>query len=179
MTFKTSTVVACWLIVAFVTAGFLIYAQHRTTTDDTMCNQEAPAGYKPDHKSVVESLKNVSDHSNDLSNWSILLIAGTIAMVVGTSYLRPAERTVRLAYLLFPPIWMILALSVLAGRDVRGSYLASTIVADRFLFGTIACANAVLARQIEFLFFAVIALGVWLIIFLHWWIFVPHEEKAK
>jgi hypothetical protein len=126
---------------------------------------------------VVESLKTAADHSNDLSNWSLLLLGGSIAMIVSTSYLRPPEQSVRLAYLLFPPAWALAGSSLLAGRGVKGGYLASTIVAERYLFATANCADSALARQIDFLLFAVAAVSIWLVVFLHWWVFQERPVK--
>jgi hypothetical protein len=163
-------------MILFITAVIVFYACYRTSGDEGLCEQAAPASYKGDRDSIVESLKSVADHSNDLSNWAILMIAGSIAMVVGTSYLRPQERNVRLAYLVFVPAWFLLAISILAGRDVKGGYLASTIVVEKYLFGTVSCANAALSRQIDFLFYAVALLSIWLLVFLHWWVFSPRTE---
>lgn len=177
--FKGRAIAASWSIILLVTAGILSYAFYRTRGDESTCEQAAPVGYKAERESIVESLKSVADHSNDLSNWAILMIAGSIAMVVGTSYLRPKEWNVRLAYLLFVPAWFLLAVSVLAGRDVKGGYLASTIIAEKYLFGAVSCASSALARQIDFLFCAVTLLSAWLFVFLHWWVFSPRSAEGN
>jgi len=176
---EKKTEIFSWFVVIATVAAAVSWAEIRETADYwRSCKQAVPAGFLPDRARIIESLKSVAEHSKDLSNWSVGMIAGAIATIVGTSYLRPAKLSMRLAYLLFPLSWTLLICSTLAGREVKGSYLASTIVADRFLYDSVACANAALARQLDFLTWGTAVLGVWLVIFLRWWVFDP-EEKAK
>jgi hypothetical protein len=41
--------------------------------------------------------------AQSLSQWDLLIIAGSMVVIVSTSYYRPARRKIRAAYLLFLP----------------------------------------------------------------------------
>src|SRR5579863_3625513 len=64
-----------------------------------------------------------------LSQWDLLIIAGSMVIIVSTSYYRPRTRTMRLAYFLFLPSWALLATSIYRGIEVQGSYVAYLIAA--------------------------------------------------
>jgi len=110
-----------------------------------------------------------------LSQWALLTIGGSLIVVVSTSYYRPKTRRMRLAYLLFLPAWVLLALSIFNGAIIQRSYVAF-LVASR---GTITPENAnkiaqritrATESQIWYLQWALVCLGVWLFIYLLWWI---------
>lgn len=111
-----------------------------------------------------------------LSQWDLLILAGSLVIVVSTSYYRPRDRRVRAAYFLFIPTWFCLALSVYQGISVQRSYVAYLVstrgtpqpsllneIAENM---TDATRNQILSLEIALLF-----TGVWLIIYIVWWVF--------
>lgn len=113
--------------------------------------------------------------AQNISQWDLLIIAGSIVIIIGTSYYRPTL-SVRAAYFLFVPAWILIALSIYRGILVQRSYVA-------YLFGSRskappasldqipeAIANDI-RSEIDFLQAALMILALWLVIYLVWWIF--------
>src|SRR5271166_4554543 len=65
-----------------------------------------------------------------LSQWALLTIGGSLIVVVSSSYYRPKTQKMRLAYLLFLPAWVLLAISIFNGAIVQRVYVAF-LVASR------------------------------------------------
>jgi hypothetical protein len=114
--------------------------------------------------------------AQSLSQWDLLILAGSLVIVVSTSYYRPRDRRVRAAYFLFIPTWFCLALSVYQGINVQRSYVAYLVAAR----GTPAASllneiaenmTDATRRQILSLEIALLFTGAWLIIYIVWWIF--------
>ena len=120
-----------------------------------------------------------------LSQWDLLIIAGSMVIIVSTSYYRPRTRKMRLAYFLFLPSWVLLALSIYRGIEVQGSYVAYLVAArhnNQKLIESIASRiNADTISQIQFLKMALLCLGFWLVIYIFWWVLSEklHEESAR
>jgi len=62
--------------------------------------------------------------SQSLSQWALLVTAGSIVILVGASYRRPQSLRFRLIYLLFVPGWIFLATSLFHGMQVQSAYVA-------------------------------------------------------
>jgi hypothetical protein len=116
-----------------------------------------------------------------LSQWALLILGGSLVIVVSTSYYRPRDRRVRAAYFLFIPTWFCLAISVYQGISVQRSYVAY-LVASRgtpqaALLGEIAEKMTSATRnQIMFLEIALLFAGIWLIIYIVWWVLTTQSE---
>jgi ABC-type transport system involved in multi-copper enzyme maturation permease subunit len=115
--------------------------------------------------------------AQSLSQWDLLIIAGSLVVIVSTSYYRPDTRRMRAAYLLFLPAWCSLALSVYQGIQVQGSYVAY-LVANRSPQVNHTTINQIALsmedatrRQIQGLEFALLCLALWLLIYISWWVF--------
>jgi hypothetical protein len=110
-----------------------------------------------------------------LSQWSLLIIGGSLVIIVSTSYYRPANPRIRAAYFLFIPAWMCLAVSIYQGIRVQRSYVA-------YLVGTRQGPNVQLSNQIAetvadatrkqilSLQIALVFVGIWLVIYVLWWV---------
>lgn len=120
--------------------------------------------------------------AQSLSQWDLLIIAGSLLVIVSTSYYRPESRRVRAAYLLFLPGWASLAFSIYQGIQVQGSYVAFLVAArrnpnDHAKFDHIALnMEDATRRQIQGLEFALLCLALWLLVYIVWWVF---SEKAQ
>jgi len=76
-------------------------------------------------------LKAILDNSTTLVNWALAVVGGSVAAIIGSSYERPKMWRGRLMYLLFPPAWVFLGLSILAGRQISGRFIAAQLVSDQ------------------------------------------------
>ena len=116
--------------------------------------------------------------TNTLVSWAFLVFGGTILVVVGTSYHRPKNRGVRWSYMLFLPAWGFLTSSIYFGSRVQGNYLAS-LLNKRADFNKVREAlNANAASQIDQLTYGLFFLGVWIVVYLLWWILSNEESKG-
>jgi hypothetical protein len=75
----------------------------------------------PDFQSVVS-------FSQSLSQWSVLIIGGLTALLLGNSHLSSSRRIIRMIYLLILPSWLFLLLSVFMGVKVQRNFLALKIL---------------------------------------------------
>lgn len=119
-----------------------------------------------------------------LSQWDLLIIAGSLLVVVSTAYYRPKSRKIRSAYFLFLPTWFCLALSVYQGISVQRAYVAYLVctratppkqlldeIAERM---TSATRNQILSLEIALLF-----ASAWLIVYIVWWVFSDSSERSR
>jgi hypothetical protein len=120
-----------------------------------------------------------------LSQWDLLIIAGSMVMIVSTGYYRPKTLRMRLSYFLFLPAWALLALSIYRGIEIQGSYVAYIVAAhnnDKTTIGTIFTKmNANMTSQIFDLEMALLFLALWLAIYIVWWVLSKQirEENDK
>jgi hypothetical protein len=124
--------------------------------------------------------------AQSLSAWDLLIIGGSLVMIVSTSYYRPRSRKMRSAYFLFLPAWGFLAFSVYQGIQVQRSYVAYLVAAgkvekDPKVISDIARNMEVATKsEIWALELALVFLGMWLLIYIGWWVFSEHAgEKGK
>ena len=108
---------------------------------------------------------------NTLTGWVFLIFGGSILLVLGTSYYRPQNRWVRWSYLIYVPGWLCLAVSAYQGTQVQSVYLASLFWASPDWTQLNHTLNRHLASQIDFLRYGLVCFGLWLFIYLLWWIF--------
>lgn len=119
--------------------------------------------------------------AQSLSQWSLLIIAGSLVLIVSTSYRRPQNRKIRAAYFLFIPMWCCLALSIYQGIMVQRSYVAylvasrSTPTAQTLNSIAEAITNATRV-QIGALEISLLIGALWLLIYIVWWICSNQSE---
>jgi hypothetical protein len=86
----------------------------------TWAQPELPASAKLEMKAFEAGLS----FAQGLAQWALLVVAGSIVILVGTSYYRPRVCWFRMMYLLFLPGWIFLARSLYDGVSVQRVYLA-------------------------------------------------------
>src|SRR5437667_9330624 len=72
----------------------------------------------------IHEFDSVVTFSQSLSQWAVVIIGGTAALLLGNSHVRPSNILVRLVYLLFVPAWIFLLLSTWMGVKVQRNFLA-------------------------------------------------------
>ena len=89
---------------------------------ETLDSAKPPAKTRADiNKS---NLKEVVEFAGGLNQMALAVLGGTIALLLSTSYLRPAGLHMRYTYFLFIPGWICLGASVYFGMVIRQQYLA-------------------------------------------------------
>jgi hypothetical protein len=119
--------------------------------------------------------------ANTLTSWAYAMIAGSIIALLGTGYYRPAGRRTRLAYLTFLPAWLFLYGSIQAGTKIQGYYLGALLAKKPNFERLLIQVNDQAVAQTDSMRYGLIFFGLWLIVYLFWWIFnnEPTKEKLK
>ena len=118
--------------------------------------------------------------SQTLSQWALLIVAGSIVVLVGSSYRRPRILTYRLIYMCFLPGWLFLGYSLYYGMQVQQKYVAFILKTSRDATDTSRMAEAIrsfLGCQRWSLEWALVSFGLWLVLYLLWWLFNQEPEK--
>jgi hypothetical protein len=114
-----------------------------------------------------------------VTSWSLTILGATVAGIVAGNFLRPSA-IVRGIYLLFIPGWTFLGVSISYGDKVTRRLAAAAFTEDRTALGQIAAAmNSDYAAQRGWFYLALLTFGLWLAIFLVWWVFANFEPKSK
>ena len=119
--------------------------------------------------------------ANTLISWAYAMIAGSIIALLGTGYYRPAGRRTRLAYLAFLPAWLFLFRSIQSGTKIQGYYLGALLSKKPNFERLLVQVNDQALAQSDLMRYGLICFGLWLIVYLFWWIFnnEPTKEKLK
>jgi hypothetical protein len=139
----------------------------------------------PNPAEVVAGLKFLeaaTSMSNTLTSWAYAMVAGSIIALLGTGYYRPASRRVRLAYLAFLPAWVFLYRSIQAGTKIQGHYLGELYSKNhKLLEHHLTEVNTAGLEQSELMRKGLICFGLWLVVYVFWWVFnsEPTKEKVK
>ena len=89
-----------------------------------------------------------------------------------TSFIAPKEKKIKLSYLLFLPGWILLGTSIYFGNKVERGYLAALHLAESSGRYEVAVRmNNSYKLQQNLLMFGMGIFGVWLIVYLFWWVF--------
>lgn len=119
--------------------------------------------------------------SQSLSGWALLIAGGSIVTLVGTSYHRPQRWCARMIYLVFVPGWYFLGRCMYFGVNVQRAYLGylfSNPIGDK-LMQFKGAVNDDALRQILGIQHAAECFGVWLLLYLAWWLWNSDSEKTS
>ncbi len=113
-----------------------------------------------------------------LNSWALVMVGGSILAILSTGYYRPKHLLFRASYLIFVPAWIFLSLSLRAGTRVQGVYLAAVYQHHPKLDDLRDAQNADLVSQQHFMWLGLGSFGLWIIIYLVWWIFNKEKSDA-
>lgn len=131
---------------------------------------------------ILASFSAVSGSSQQLVNLASAFLGGSVALLIGTTHVSPANKLVRVIYLILLPCWVFLAVSILYGDKVLRKYLAATVadtdIKVKVIFQE---ANGIYACQLNYIRLAMLFFGIWLFAYIIWWIFFrePDVGAAK
>jgi len=118
--------------------------------------------------------------AQSISQWDLLILAGSIVIILSTAYYRPRSRRMRWCYFLFLPTWSLLAMSIFKGTDVQESYVAYLIAQRRknanLIEGIAGTTSKDTLSEILYLKLALACLAIWLLFYIIWWV---TEERVQ
>jgi hypothetical protein len=169
-------------VIVFLFFIVINFAQSQTNSDTNQANitptqEEAiKAKEKEEKNSKIknyrEGFKIVAEGSNTLIAWCLFIIGGSIAAILSTSYLRPPKLWMRLCYLLFIPGWVLISVSIYYGNVISGNYMAAGQIINVDILRDIGKElNVNFIWQLFYLEVGLMFFGLWLFLFLLWWIF--------
>jgi len=126
----------------------------------------------------IGAIQAIVAGSNSRVTWSLSLICGSLVAVLSTSFLRPMNRWSKLIYLLFIPGWIYLAYTIKWGDSIARRGILATIAPDRILVIADKM-NDEFVNQLEDFNLALIFFGIWLLLYLMWWILNDFFSKTK
>lgn len=128
---------------------------------------------------TLSILKQILDSSAQLSTSALAIFGGTVAAILGTSYRRPRELRWRLPFLLFIPGWYFLGRSMYLGNTIVSRYLAATMVKQTEWIAIATRVNDDFASQRDSLLLSLFFFGVWLILYLLYWVVSATPDKES
>jgi hypothetical protein len=108
--------------------------------------------------------------SNSITTWSMSIIAASLLAIISSSYVKPVGKWTKLIYLVFIPGWIYLALAINAGNIIVRRSMMATLNPARISF-IIEKINDDYAQQLNDFNMALIFFGIWLLLYLIWWVF--------
>jgi len=130
---------------------------------------------------VTSGLEAASALSKSLSDWALLTLAGTLLLVFSTSY-RRLKNGWRYLYVLFPAAWIALGISLWSGFKLQQHATAFHFVrhTDQNASDILQKANDAVSAQISSFEWALLLLGVWLIVYVVGLVFLgPNHIEGK
>jgi hypothetical protein len=156
------------------------HLRHRVLGENQ--TQKAPEPLTADRLDTDrQAFEKAADYAQRITDSVLLILGGSIVILLGNSYRRPASRWMRATYLIFPLGWAALWGSVDAGMQIRGTYIAYMLRPPKDSverFSQITKLNSYAIRQMDRLYVGLVIFGIWLMIYLLWWIFFAPIEEA-
>jgi hypothetical protein len=171
-----------WIRFGLLLAALFAFANLSSSGQATASGQETvsaadttASGSKtaPDLK-IFEAATGLA---NTLTSWAFVMIGGSILAILGTGYYRPSSLWIRCTYFAFVPAWFFLSWSVYAGTRVQSVYLAALFSAKPKIDVLKNALNTDSLAQIDRMEIGLGCFGVWLTLYIIWWIFNKEEVK--
>lgn len=123
------------------------------------------------NRTEVKAFEGALSFAQSLTGWALLIVAGSIVTLVGTSYYRPQARWARFSYFLFIPGWSFLFVSMMRGVSVQRVYLAYLFTSPteeriKLLKDAVREDSLNQIRDIEI---ALCFFCAWLFLYVFWW----------
>jgi hypothetical protein len=127
----------------------------------------------------TSSFESVISFSQSLSQWSVLIIGGLTALLLGDSHLSSSRKIVRGIYLLFLPSWIFLFSSIFMGVKAQRNFLALKVLANANVAATRMEMNDHISCQLTFMQIGLGFIGCWLVCYLLWWVFSKEAAASR
>jgi hypothetical protein len=122
----------------------------------------------------LKTVKSILVGSNLVSTWSLSVVGGSLVVILSTSYIRPESTCLKSFYLIFVIGWILMAISLYHGINISGRSMACDLNYDNndSLKKIFEKTNSDYAKQLRYFKLALLTFGIWLILYLTWWIFI-------
>ena len=126
-----------------------------------------------------DCIKSIEAGASKISSWSLSVLGGSLLAVLSKSYLHPDNSKLKLIYLLFILGWILLGISLYHAKEILGSSIAADLYKGNKekLMPIFSKCNSRYEKQLRFFNLALFVFGIWLMIYICWWIF--GEELIK
>ncbi len=122
---------------------------------------------------LFNCIKSIEIGASKISTWSLSTLGGSLLAILSDSYLHPTTTKLKMIYLLFILGWIFIGVSIFNGKEIAGRAIASELykgdVAQLTVIFT-KC-NTCYTRQLRFFNLGLLVFGIWLLLYLFWWIF--------
>jgi hypothetical protein len=122
---------------------------------------------------ILKGIKTFEKGSSKLTTWTLSIIGGSILIIVDDSYFRPFNINCRYAYFLFLVGWILLGISLYYGFAITRHVMVSDLYQNKknLLEQILERCNKSFYWQLRFFQTGLLTFGIWLALFLLWWIF--------
>ena len=119
---------------------------------------------------TIESIEN---GSNKVISWSLSVVGGSLVVILSNNYIKPDCQLFKMAYILFGVGWFFIGFSIYNGRNITNSKIAAVLYDqnEENLKEILKNVNKYYKRQLTNFNLSLFAFGLWLILYLLWWIF--------
>jgi hypothetical protein len=126
--------------------------------------------------SILDTLKQIGETAAVLISWSLAVAGGSVLAIVSTSYNKPLKVIEKTFYLLFIPGWILLFCSVYQGNQIKRRIIAAHYAKDEKILKQInEAVNNDFDTQLTCFQIGIFIFGVWLILYLLWWMFADRS----
>jgi hypothetical protein len=129
---------------------------------------------------LIQGFKLVAEYSKQLEVWAATLFGTTALTVLSTSYIKPEIQKHKIAYFIFIPSWICIGISMYYSDYIQRLVLGAIFTEDHNrLLTTFYKINSSFRQQQLSFYIALISFGLWLLIFLIWWVFIDKKPIVK
>jgi hypothetical protein len=125
----------------------------------------------------IAGVKEIVDQSNKVVNWCLCLTGGSIATLLGSIYVRPVGKKMKLSYFLFLLGWIFLGIAFKYGADLGNESVSVEQHGESKYIDIFFQMRNDYSSQLSYFNFALYTFGTWLFIYLLWWIFGSSNSK--
>ncbi len=121
------------------------------------------------------TIESIEIGSNKSISWSLSIVGGSLLVILNEGYIQPSYQPYKLVYFLFGIGWILIGISIYFGRKITNSKMAAVLNKDdnESLAAILKNINNYYTKQLQFFNRSLICFGLWLILYLLWWIFGP------
>lgn len=126
----------------------------------------------------LDVVKEITNSSNVIVTWSMSIIAASLLAILSTSYLKPVGKWSKLMYLIYIPGWIYLAIDINLGNIISRRQIMAIMESEK-IPSILNKMNEEFTSQISAFRCGLICFGIWLLLFLLWWILQDFVLKSK
>jgi hypothetical protein len=125
-----------------------------------------------------KALEAAVAYSQTLSQWALLILGGSAAVILRDSHVRPDNRLVSYCYFLFIPGWICEALTMFYGSRAQGAYIGFLASPRPDPIHFLVMTNTFANRQVCLFRLGLVFFGAWLVAYLVWWVVREKESPS-